>query len=168
MFCFQCEQTANGTGCTKVGVCGKTNEVANLQDLIIYQLKGISVYANHLINKNEKIDKNIVSFVEDSLFTTLTNVNFDINDHISILKKSQQIKEDLRNKSGLNSSYDEANYNLPNSLEDMLNDSEKAGIFYKKVDEDIRSLRETITYGLKGVSAYSHQARQLGFYDEDR
>ena len=167
MFCFQCEQTANGTGCTKVGVCGKTNEVANLQDLIIYQLKGISVYANHLINKNEKIDKDIVSFVEDSLFTTLTNVNFDINDHISILKKSQQIKEDLRNKSGLNSSYDEANYNLPNNLEDMLNDSEKAGIFYKKVDEDIRSLRETITYGLKGVSAYSHQARQLGFYDEE-
>lgn len=167
MFCFQCEQTANGTGCTKIGVCGKTNEVANLQDLIIYQLKGISVFANDLIHKGEKIDKSVVSFVEDGLFTTLTNVNFDINDHVRILKESQKIKETLRQKSNLQTSYDEANYNLPDSLDEMLKDSEKAGILYKNVNEDIRSLRETITYGLKGISAYAHQARQLKFFDDE-
>ena len=82
MFCYQCEQTAGGKGCTKIGVCGKTPEVANLQDLLIYQLKGISCYAMPLIEKEELIDKEIVEFVENSLFTTLTNVNFDAEVHV--------------------------------------------------------------------------------------
>lgn len=167
MFCYQCEQTANGTGCTKIGVCGKTNEVANLQDLIIYQLKGISVYANELLRNGQKIDKKIIKFVEDSLFTTLTNVNFDLNDHVRILKESQKIKEELRAQSNLETSYDEATSNISDNLEGMLKDSKKAGIMFKDIKEDIRSLRETITYGLKGISAYSHQARELGFDDEN-
>ena len=77
MFCYQCEQTAGGKGCTKMGVCGKTPEVAALQDLLIYQIKGISCYAKELVEKGENVDKDIVSFIENSLFTTLTNVNFD-------------------------------------------------------------------------------------------
>ena len=76
MFCYQCEQTAGGKGCTKVGVCGKTPEIANLQDLLIYQLKGISFYAKHLLDSGLNVDKSIVSFIENCLFTTLTNVNF--------------------------------------------------------------------------------------------
>ena len=96
MFCYQCEQTANGKGCTRLGVCGKTPEIANLQDLLIFQLKGISCYGKVIIEKGQHIDKDIVRFVENCLFTTLTNVNFDADVHVSLLRESQQIKEKLR------------------------------------------------------------------------
>lgn len=95
MFCYQCEQTANGKGCTRLGVCGKTPEIANLQDLLIFQLKGISCYGKVLIEKGQHIDKDIVRFVENCLFTTLTNVNFDADMHVSLLRESQQIKENF-------------------------------------------------------------------------
>ena len=98
MFCFQCEQTAGGKGCTNIGVCGKTPEIAAMQDLLIYQLKGISCYATKLLAKGEKIDKSLVSFVENSLFMTLTNVNFDPESHMDMLKKSQVNKEEVRKK----------------------------------------------------------------------
>ena len=100
MFCYQCEQTAGGKGCTKMGVCGKTPEIANLQDLLIFQIKGISCYANEIIKKGENVDKDIVSFVENSLFTTLTNVNFDAEVHVEMLKESQRIKDQLKKKVG--------------------------------------------------------------------
>ncbi|NFH69726.1 hydroxylamine reductase [Clostridium botulinum] len=168
MFCYQCEQTAGGKGCTKLGVCGKTPEVANLQDLLIYQCKGISVYAMELIEKGENIDKDIVKFVENSLFTTLTNVNFDAEVHVEMLKESQKIKEELRKKIGNNKEYPEqASYNLSETKDEMLKDSKKAGIMFDQtIDADVRSLRQTIIYGLKGISAYGHQARFLGYYDD--
>ncbi|WP_315080518.1 hydroxylamine reductase [uncultured Clostridium sp.] len=168
MFCYQCEQTAGGRGCTKLGVCGKTPEVANLQDLLIYQCKGISIYANELIEKGETIDKSIVSFVENSLFTTLTNVNFDAEVHVEMLRESQKIKENLREKAEDNKEYPEqATYNLSDTKEEMLKDSKKAGIMFDQtIDADVRSLRQTIIYGLKGISAYGHQARFLGYYDD--
>jgi hydroxylamine reductase len=168
MFCYQCEQTAGGKGCTKLGVCGKTPEIANLQDLLLYQAKGISCYAMDLIEKGETIEKYIVSFVENSLFTTLTNVNFDAEVHVEMLKKSQKIKKELRNRASTDKSYpDQATYNLSDSKEEMLEDSEKAGIMYDKdLHEDIRSLRQTIVYGLKGISAYAHQARFIGYQNE--
>ena len=100
MFCYQCEQTANGKGCTKLGVCGKTPEIANLQDLLIYQVKGISCYGKLLIDQGQHVDKQIVSFIENVLFTTLTNVNFDPEVHVNLLKQSQKIKDDLRNQVG--------------------------------------------------------------------
>ncbi|MDR5587484.1 hydroxylamine reductase [Clostridium aquiflavi] len=168
MFCYQCEQTAGGKGCTKLGVCGKTPEVANLQDLLIYQCKGISVYAMELIEKGENIDKNIVRFVENSLFTTLTNVNFDAEVHVEMLRDSQKIKEELRNKVGNDKEYpEEATYDLTKTKEEMLKDSKKAGIMFdQNIDADVRSLRQTIIYGLKGISAYGHQARFLGYNDD--
>ncbi|KOM89555.1 hydroxylamine reductase [Clostridium botulinum] len=168
MFCYQCEQTAGGKGCTKLGVCGKTPEVANLQDLLIYQCKGISVYAMELIEKGENIDKDIVKFVENSLFTTLTNVNFDAEVHVEMLKESQKIKEELRKKIVNNKEYPEqASYNLSETKDEMLKDSKKAGIMFDQtIDADVRSLRQTIIYGLKGISAYGHQARFLGYYDD--
>ncbi|MGL5314092.1 MAG: hydroxylamine reductase, partial [Peptostreptococcaceae bacterium] len=168
MFCYQCEQTAGGKGCTKVGVCSKTPEIAALQDLIIYQLKGISCYANALIENGQKIDKDVVSFVENGLFTTLTNVNFDGDVHEFMLKQSQQIKQDLRSKvKDNNITCEEATYNLSDTRSKMLEDAKKAGIMYdQNLDADIRSLRETIKYGLKGIAAYGHQAREIGFNND--
>ena len=168
MFCYQCEQTAGGKGCTKMGVCGKTPEVAALQDLLIYQIKGISCYAKEIVEKGENVDKNIVRFIENSLFTTLTNVNFDADVHVEMLKESQKIKEKLRKQVGkIKNDTDHATYNLSETKADMLKDAKKAGIMYDQdLDPDIRSLRQTIVYGLKGISAYGHQARELGYYDD--
>ena len=168
MFCYQCEQTAGGKGCTKLGVCGKTPEIAALQDLLIYQIKGISCYAKEIIEQGENLDKDIVSFIENSLFTTLTNVNFDAEVHVEMLRKSQSIKESLRKKVGkIKNDTDHATYNLSETMSEMLEDAKKAGIMYdKELDPDIRSLRQTIIYGLKGISAYGHQARELGYYDD--
>ena len=168
MFCYQCEQTAGGKGCTKMGVCGKTPEIAALQDLLIYQIKGISCYAKEIVEKGENVDKGIVSFVENSLFTTLTNVNFDADAHIEMFKESQRIKEKLRKQVGkIKNDTDHATYNLSETKSEMLEDAKKAGIMYdQNLDPDIRSLRQTIVYGLKGISAYGHQARELGYYDD--
>lgn len=164
MFCYQCEQTFGGKGCTKSGVCGKTPEIANLQDLLIYQLKGISCYAKQLIDKGSIIDKNIVKFVENCLFTTLTNVNFDAEVHVKLLKESQAIKEVIRNKAPESIYPPAATYDLSETKETMLKDSVQAGIMYdENLDEDIRSLRSTLLYTLKGISAYGHQARFIGF-----
>ncbi|WP_343348661.1 hydroxylamine reductase [Terrisporobacter petrolearius] len=167
MFCYQCEQTVGGKGCTKLGVCGKTPEVANLQDLLIYQIKGISCYAKEIVEKGENVDKDIVSFIENSLFTTLTNVNFDAEIHVKMLKESQKIKEALRKKVGkIKNDTEHATYNLSETKAEMLKDSKKAGIMYDgELDPDIRSLRQTIVYGLKGIAAYGHQARELGYFD---
>jgi len=149
-------------------VCGKTPEIAGLQDLLIYQAKGISCYAMVLIEKGETIEKEIVTFVENSLFTTLTNVNFDAEVHVEMLKKSQIIKKELRNRVSCDKSYPEqATYDLSDTKEEMLKDAAKAGIMYDKdLHEDIRSLRQTIIFGLKGVSAYGHQARALRYQDD--
>lgn len=168
MFCYQCEQTAGGKGCTKMGVCGKAPEIAALQDLLIYQIKGISCYAKEIVEKGENVDKSIVTFIENSLFTTLTNVNFDAGFHVEILKESQRIKEKVRKQVGkIKNDTDHATYNLSETKSEMLEDAKKAGIMYdQKLDPDIRSLRQTIIYGLKGISAYGHQARELGYYDD--
>ena len=169
MFCYQCEQTAGGKGCTKLGVCGKTPEIANLQDLLIFQIKGISCYGKVLVEQGQHMDKSIVSFIENVLFTTLTNVNFDADVHVALLRQSQQIKEELHNLVGeISNSTLHATYHLPDSKTDMLKDAPMAGIMYdKSLDPDIRSLRQTILYGLKGISAYGHQARELDYFSDE-
>ena len=168
MFCYQCEHTVGGKGCTKRGVCGKTPEIANLQDLLIYQLKGISCYAKEILDKGGNIDQEVVKFVENGLFTTLTNVNFDPEVHINLLKKSQKIKEKLRKIAPKGEYPEHAIYNLSDSKDEMLKDAIKAGIMYDdSLDQDIRSLRSTILYGLKGIAAYGHQARFINFIDKE-
>lgn len=168
MFCYQCEQTVGGKGCTKRGVCGKTPEIANLQDLLIYQLKGISCYAKEILDKGGNINQEVVKFVENGLFTTLTNVNFDPQVHINLLKKSQKIKEKLRKIAPKGEYPEHAIYNLSDSKDEMLKDAIKAGIMYDdSLDQDIRSLRSTILYGLKGIAAYGHQARFINFIDKE-
>ena len=177
MFCYQCEQTANGKGCTRLGVCGKTPEIANLQDLLIYQVKGISCYGKVLSELGHPIEKAVIAFIESVLFTTLTNVNFDSDVHVQLLQESQKIKDSLREKvsasEGSSNLHDsdycschtaQAQYRLPSTKSEMLHDAPIAGIMYdKSLDPDIRSLRQTILYGLKGISAYGHQARELGY-----
>lgn len=169
MFCYQCEQTAGGKGCTKLGVCGKTPEIANLQDLLIYQLKGICFYARHILDSGLNVDKSVVSFIENCLFTTLTNVNFNVDDHVNLLKQSQDIKNNLKNIVGTTDYITpSAAYELPETKADMLRDAPMAGIMYDKtLGPDIRSLRQTILYGLKGISAYGHQARELSYYSDN-
>lgn len=168
MFCYQCEQTANGKGCTKLGVCGKTPEIANLQDLLIFQIKGISCFGKSLAAAGQEIEKSVISFIENILFTTLTNVNFDAKEHVKLLRKSQEIKENLRERAGeIKNHTAHASYDLPETKTEMLKDAHLAGIMYdKSLDPDIRSLRQTILYGLKGISAYGHQARELGYYSD--
>lgn len=177
MFCYQCEQTANGKGCTRLGVCGKTPEITNLQDLLIYQVKGISCYGKVLSELGHPIEKAVIAFIESVLFTTLTNVNFDAEVHVQLLQESQKIKDSLREKvsasEGSSNLHDsdycschtaQAQYRLPSTKSEMLHDAPIAGIMYdKSLDPDIRSLRQTILYGLKGISAYGHQARELGY-----
>ena len=169
MFCYQCEQTAGGKGCTKLGVCGKTPEIAGLQDLLIFQIKGISCYAKTFIEQEQHVDKSIVTFIENALFTTLTNVNFDADAHVKLLRQSQEIKETLKSRVGeINNPTYHATYKLPNDKNEMLKDAYIAGIMYdSSLDPDIRSLRQTVVYGLKGISAYGHQARELGFYSDE-
>ncbi|MCI6536862.1 hydroxylamine reductase [uncultured Eubacterium sp.] len=168
MFCYQCEQTANGKGCTKQGVCGKTPEVANLQDLLIFQLKGISCYGDILLKKEMHLDKRVVSFVENCLFTTLTNVNFDPEVHVKLLREAQKIKDELRQQTGGTGTENiYMTYRLPETKSEMLRTSQIAGIMYDQdLDADIRSLRQLVIYGLKGISAYGHQARELGYYSD--
>ena len=168
MFCYQCEQTANGKGCTKQGVCGKTPEVANLQDLLIFQLKGISCYGDILLKKGMRPEKRVVSFVENCLFTTLTNVNFDPEVHVKLLQEAQKIKDELRQQTGGTGTENiYMAYRLPETKSEMLRTSQIAGIMYdQNLDEDIRSLRQMVIYGLKGISAYGHQARELGYYSD--
>lgn len=99
MFCYQCEQTVGGKGCTKRGVCGKSPEIAGMQDLLIYQLKGISIYGLGYLQGGENVPKDYISFIEDALFQTLTNVNFDEASHIEMLKKSQALKDQIKQSS---------------------------------------------------------------------
>lgn len=168
MFCYQCEQTANGKGCTRQGVCGKTPEIANLQDLLIFQLKGISCYGKILLDQGEKLDKGVISFIENCLFTTLTNVNFDVEVHVKLLKEAQKIKDELRQQiGGVATENIYMSYRLPQEKSEMLRTAEVAGIMYDQdLDEDIRSLRQLIIYGLKGISAYGHQAREIGYFSD--
>lgn len=167
MFCYQCEQAANGKGCTRRGVCGKTPEVANLQDLLIFQLKGIGCCGMAILDSGGEIDGDVIRFVESSLFMTLTNVNFDAKEHVRTLRESQRIKDELRAEAVGMKSNAYTEYELPETKTDMLRDAPIAGIMYDRdLDPDIRSLRQTILYGLKGISAYGHQARELGYCSE--
>ncbi|MDU1443469.1 hydroxylamine reductase [Clostridium cochlearium] len=169
MFCYQCEQTIGGKGCTKAGNCGKSSEVAALQDLLIYELKGIGFYGEKLLEKGIKIDDETDKFVMDATFATLTNVNFDPDRFVDYLKKAQEIKDCFKKQLGdCKCEVPEiVKYKLPSTKDEMLKDAEKAGIMYDEtLDADIRSLREMLIYGMKGMGAYAHHAHVLGYKDE--
>ncbi|WP_207644729.1 hydroxylamine reductase [Caloranaerobacter ferrireducens] len=169
MFCYQCEQTAGGKGCVKIGVCGKDPEVAALQDLLVYLLKGIGFYGQKALEKGKKIDEETHKFVMDAMFATLTNVNFDAERFVEYIKKAAEVKENLKELAGdIEASIpDAASYKIPSTKEEMINDAKKVGIMADEdLDQDIRSLRELLIYGLKGMAAYAHHAYVLGKTDE--
>jgi len=171
MFCFQCQETAKGAGCTRKGVCGKEADVANMQDLLIYVCKGISVYstrARKLGMENLTVNK----FIIDSLFMTITNANFDREDFVKKVKEGfsvrDEIKEQYLNAGG------EPVQDLPDcatwKAEEISDFEEKANSSEVGVlatdDEDKRSLRELLTYGIKGIAAYTEHAFNLGYENE--
>ena len=169
MFCYQCEQTAGGKGCVKAGVCGKDAKLAGLQDLLIHQLKGIGFYGNKALSKGVKISEEINSFTMDATFSTLTNVNFDSDRFVELVKQAQTVKDTLKKLAGedLGEIPTEALYLSPETLEEMLDDSKNVGILADPtLNEDIRSLKELLIYGLKGFAAYAHHAYVLGKSDE--
>ena len=171
MFCNQCEQTAKRQGCTVKGVCGKPPEVAFLQDLLIYALKGLSLYANEG-RKKDLVDPEINTFTVEALFNTLTNVNFDPERFKELIKecasKAARLKEQL-NTSGGNTEFSDpaANFNPPENLDDLIRQAENIGPGSdSNAEEDIQSLQQTLLYGIKGVAAYAHHAQLLGKEDD--
>lgn len=170
MFCYQCEQTIGGKGCTVAGNCGKNASVSALQDLLIYQLKGIGFYGYQILKNGGKLPLEADTFMMDSAFSTLTNVNFDDGRFVELLAESQKIKETLAQKVGPVSVKvpEAALYKLPATKEQMYADSIKAGILFDdKVDVNVRSLREMLIYGMKGFAAYAHHAYVLGYQDQE-
>ena len=169
MFCYQCEQTAGSKGCVKVGVCGKNPDVANLQDILIHMLKGIGYYGEKVIEQQGSVPCEYSEFVVDSLFSTLTNVNFDEDRFVCLINKASEIKSKLKDMAkSVGCAPKCADYMPPSSKEGMLKDSETIGVMVdESLDMDIRSLRELLTYGLKGMAAYAHHARILGKTCED-
>ena len=168
MFCFQCQETAGCTGCTKFGVCGKSPELANMQDLLIYVTKGLSEVTTRLRKEGKKIDKELNHFITLNLFTTITNANFDNEVFYSRVKETLRIKKELIAQLNDKEKLSEAALWDASSNEDMdkKSNSDEVGVLATK-DEDIRSLRELITYGLKGLSAYSKHSNALGYDNEE-
>ncbi|MDD3225797.1 MAG: hydroxylamine reductase, partial [Clostridium sp.] len=117
MFCYQCEQTLGSKGCVKSGVCGKNPTVSNLQDVLIHELKGIGFYGQKNLEKGLKIRSEINKFVVDTMFSTLTNVNFDPTRFVEYIKKAEKIKEELKNAVGeIENVPKAANYKAPNTM----------------------------------------------------
>ena len=168
MFCFQCQETAGCTGCTKFGVCGKSPELANLQDLLIYATKGLSEVTTRMRKEGKKIDKELNHFITLNLFTTITNANFDNEVFYSRVRETLRIKRELIEKLDNKENLSEvALWDVSSNEEmDKKSNSDEVGVLATK-DEDVRSLRELITYGLKGLSAYSKHANALGYDNEE-
>jgi len=192
MFCYQCQEAANCKGCTVKGVCGKTENLAKAQDLLIYITKGISVFTVRA-RDNGIVNKKVDNFIMESLFATITNANFDTNVFITRIREGLSLREEVKQQllkagiklsdKGQNSNWlkkifntfgfgREEELNLPDAAVWFSNDlkafDEKAGKVgvLSTENEDIRSLRELLTYGLKGLAAYAKHANNLG-YDED-
>jgi hydroxylamine reductase len=167
MFCYQCEQTAKGQGCTVAGVCGKTADVASLQDLLVNMLRGLSQLSIEAGKAGIK-DENIDLFTCEALFSTLTNVNFDPEAIAVYIRKTAQLQEQLRSnlqsaKSKANASF---NLTLEKTTEGLVEQGKRFGINSEPtIDADLHSLQWLLTYGVKGVAAYTYHAYLLGKID---
>ena len=171
MFCYQCEQTAKGEGCTKIGVCGKTPEVAALQDLLIYAVKGLSLVAVEA-RKVGINDDAVNRFTCEAVFSTLTNVDFDPQRFVKLIDECVQLRDGLKAKlaaAGGQSDFgrESAVFIPETTLESVVGQGEKLGIQSDPdLDPDLLSLRELLIYGIKGLAAYADHARILGQSDE--
>ena len=172
MFCYQCEQAANGKACTKIGVCGKDPEVAALQDLLIYSLKGLSLYAQEG-NKLGVKDQDVNIFTTKALFSTLTNVDFDPKRFETLIQKSVELRERMKTKvkaagGKTDFAHGSAVYTPATSIPELA----KQGVRVKElvpdaaVNPDFQSLQDILLFGLKGVAAYADHAQILGKTDD--
>ena len=165
MFCYQCQETAKNIACTKKGVCGKTSDVANIEDLLVWVTKGLGEILTRMRKENKDIS-DLHSYVNNNLFTTITNANFHYEDLLEKVKETidlnQKLIEGLDDKENLSKA---ALYNEKDDDELKLK-SQIIGVL-NTLDDDKRSLRELITYGLKGMAAYNRHANVLGKFDEN-
>jgi len=171
MFCYQCEQTAKGEGCTKIGVCGKQPEVADLQDLLIYALKGLAIVASE--GRRVGITDNAVNvFTVKSLFSTLTNVNFDEKFFLEVIAQTAKLREDLKKKvsaSGGKTGFTApaATFTPAQTIEGLLSQAATVGLKADTSENpDIQSLKHTLQFGIKGICAYADHAQILGQEDD--
>ena len=168
MFCFQCQETAGCTGCTKFGVCGKSPDLARMQDLLIYTTKGLSQVTTRLREEGKEVSGEINHLITINLFTTITNANFDDAVFYARVKETLATKEALLAKLENKENLPEAalwnatsNEEIDSDIDRLLDEkSTEVGVLATK-DEDVRSLIELIIYGLKGMSAYMKHANAL-------
>jgi hydroxylamine reductase len=171
MFCYQCEQTAFGTGCTKVGVCGKSPEVAALQDLLTYALKGLSLFAAEG-RKVGVVDREVNVFTVQAMFSTLTNVDFDADRFVPLIKNAVALRESLKGKvktagGKVDFTDPSASFQPAGDLAGMIKQAQDVGFRAGTVENpDIRALKHTLILGLRGVSAYADHAQILGQEDD--
>ncbi|MBF0386567.1 MAG: hydroxylamine reductase [Candidatus Omnitrophica bacterium] len=171
MFCYQCQEAAGGTGCRVKGVCGKTDEVAGLQDLLLFVVKGIAVWLDKGRQKGQAIDLKAGRFMTTAIFTTITNANFDEAAIIARIKEALQVREDCKLRvsggsagCGCQAVLAECAVWTADSDAQIRAKAGSVGVLTTP-NEDIRSLRELIVYGLKGVAAYANHAADLGAED---
>jgi len=171
MFCYQCEQTAKGEGCTKIGVCGKQPDVAALQDLLIYSVKGLSqvaVAAGKVGVRDSEVDK----FACEAIFSTLTNVDFDPDRFVDLIGESVRLRNSLKEKvqaagGSVEASDGPVTFVSADTKEAMVAQGEAVGVNADpSMNEDLSSLRELLIYGIKGLAAYTDHARILGQTDD--
>lgn len=169
MFCFQCQEAAKGTGCTLKGVCGKNSTTSAAMDLLLFVVRGVASVSDILRENGISTSNEVYCFVTDALFSTITNANFDDESILKRVDKGLEIKEVLKRKAAENNiklpSADEIIWHTTNR-EFYTEKSKVVGVLREK-NEDIRSLKELIVYGLKGMAAYHEHAMRLGYTDSD-
>lgn len=170
MFCNQCEQVTKGGGCIKIGTCGKKPDVAALQDLLVYALKGLSLYAVEG-RKWGIVDNETDEFAVSALFSTLTNVNFDAERFVTLINKCVELRERLKaevGKAGGRVGFNEtsASFVPEDTAAGMVKQGEATTITPNEVNADILSLEQTTLYGLKGIAAYAYHAQVMGHKDD--
>ena len=165
MFCYQCQETAGCSGCTKFGVCGKSPDLAKIQDLLIYTTKGLSEVTTKLRAEGKEVNGEVNHLITINLFTTITNANFDDAIFYDRVKTTLDMKADLLARLDNKESLSEDALWTASTKEEMDTKAPTVGVLATE-NEDVRSLRELIIYGIKGLSAYMKHANALGYYDE--
>lgn len=167
MFCYQCQETAKGIGCTFAGVCGKRASTSSAIDILLFAVRGVSIVADALRIKGSKVDEKVNLFVTDALFSTITNANFDDESILSRVKKGFAIRNELLAAAKQENievpQVDEITWNGEDK--DYLEKAKTVGVL-REQNEDLRSLKELVLYGLKGMAAYHEHAIRLGFNED--
>ena len=162
MFCFQCQETAKNEGCTVRGVCGKNEDTANMQDLLVFVTKGLA----EVINNTKEVDSKYYDKVSNNLFVTITNANFDKDAILAIVKETIAMKDELlENIDDKESLSKFAKYSSDDD-DELKRKAIEVGVL-NIINEDERSLTELVIYGLKGMAAYNHHANVLGYRDNE-